>query len=299
MGDYEELLPVRCITCGKVMREKYLEEMEKVGQPLDMEDVRRIKELEPSMSLADIRKIKYTKEFLFDKIGINKPCCRSTIAFPPKIAVPRNIGPVTGYDLDEVAQTLDDVSQFMEEEEGEEEGEGEGEKEERRKKKKKQQDMSKKIKMFFEQMKTDVPLKKVVRISKMKLGQEKSNQPKHPGVASVKRGGKVYTYETYDIDAPPPEKFSPTEKERGRGKGREKEKEQEKEQEDKQSKLRKRLMAKKEQKGKQQEKEQEKEQERESESEDEDKPSKLKKRLMDLQSGEKPKTSSLLYYKSV
>lgn len=173
--DIISLEPVRCMTCGKVLREKYFDTMEEyVGKRIETNDLltklykelvimmkdeyqktqdlsyamknlnlskyyesvknkspkyvmeiienvilkldvemqdllRKGKELDEVLEVLQLDDIlldkwkklksyKYKTEDVFEKLEIKRPCCRQTISFRPKMAIPSSFGPITGYD---------------------------------------------------------------------------------------------------------------------------------------------------------------------------------------------------------
>ena len=187
--DIISLPPVRCVTCGKVMREKYYDLYEElVNTKLNTEDLllqlykelamiimseyqiqdsiestikslkleklyhlirkketsiqslieeitfvleeqankllkqgKTIDEILERLDLDDLlfntyqklRSYKYKPEDVFVKLNLTRPCCRLTIARPPKMANPSYIGENTGYDLDPgvVEEIVEEVSE--------------------------------------------------------------------------------------------------------------------------------------------------------------------------------------------
>jgi DNA-directed RNA polymerase subunit N (RpoN/RPB10) len=172
--DITRLPPVRCMTCGKVLREKYFDTMDElVGQKLDpndllikfykgltiliknqyeqMEDfdgvitelgledysslnkektlgnkienlllnldaeiqvllkkensideimdILRFSQNQPIYKLyTKVKSLRYKPEDIYDKLNLKRPCCRTSVSFAPKIAIPS--GPITGYDIE-------------------------------------------------------------------------------------------------------------------------------------------------------------------------------------------------------
>lgn len=73
-----------------------------LDEDLDMEEVLETLQLDKLLdeSYQNLKNYKYKPEDVFEKLKINKPCCRTSISFAPKIAIPSYIGAVTGYNIE-------------------------------------------------------------------------------------------------------------------------------------------------------------------------------------------------------
>jgi DNA-directed RNA polymerase subunit N (RpoN/RPB10) len=73
-----------------------------LDEDLDIEEVLETLQLDKLLdeSYQNLKNYKYKPEDVFEKLKINKPCCRTSISFAPKIAIPSYIGAVTGYNIE-------------------------------------------------------------------------------------------------------------------------------------------------------------------------------------------------------
>lgn len=70
------IIPVRCVTCGKVLADKYEFYLNEVRRQ-KMESGEQIKELNDNVVYFNARNATKTAEGkVLDMIGLKKPCCR-------------------------------------------------------------------------------------------------------------------------------------------------------------------------------------------------------------------------------
>jgi DNA-directed RNA polymerase subunit N (RpoN/RPB10) len=73
-----------------------------LDEDLDIEEVLETLQLDKLLgeSYQNLKNYKYKQEDVFEKLKINKPCCRTSISFAPKMSIPSYIGAVTGYNVE-------------------------------------------------------------------------------------------------------------------------------------------------------------------------------------------------------